>query len=200
MNLAARTTRYLLRKGHLLTDSALPAPARARRRAAMLTAVARTSFTSVTFVCQGNINRSAFAEHGFRTLRGEQGPAARSCGLHLRGDRPSPPLSIAAASQLGIDLSAHRSQVASQLSGSGTLLIGFEPHHLQAWRGATNRESVAVLLGAFADDPVSRLLIPDPYGHELPFIASVFEHVLECVRGLSARLERVESGEWRIRA
>ena len=86
------------------------------------------------------------------------------------------------------------------MSAGSTLLVGFEPHHLQAWHQAASRESAAVLLGAFADDPTSRLLIPDPYGHKLPFITAVFERVMECVRGLSARLEPAPSGGWRVRS
>lgn len=200
MSFAKRASGYLLRHGRILSDAATPSGIRRWQRAESLASLEHVTFSSVTFVCQGNINRSALAEHRFRTARGALGPEIRSCGLHKRGGRPSPPLSIDAAAQLGVDLLAHRSRVASDLSAVDTLLVGFEPHHLRAWHGAVERESAALLLGLFADDIGSPLLIPDPYGHELVYLTSVFRRVMECVDGLARRLEPVSDTHWRVRA
>jgi protein-tyrosine-phosphatase len=200
MSFARRATGYLLRNGRVLSDAATPSAVRRRQRQRALAVLQQLTFSSVTFVCQGNINRSALAEHRFRALRGEQGPPTRSCGLHLRGGRSSPPLSIDAAAQLGLDLRAHLSRVATELPLSQTLLVGFEPHHLLAWCDSPARESGRVLLGLFADDDGTPLLIPDPYGHELPYVTTVFRRVIECVDGLARRLEPASPTHWRFRA
>jgi len=200
MSFAARTTRYLWRRAHGLSVLAMRCRIRARKRAKALEELHCASFASITFVCQGNINRSALAEKHFRALHvGSAGPETLSCGLHLRGDRPSPMLSIEAASRLGVDLSSHSSRVAAEMTGAGTLLVGFEPHHLGAWRGTASQEAAGVLLGVFARDTRARLLIPDPYECEMPFVMAVFECVMECVENLSDHIVSDGQGSWRIR-
>lgn len=123
----------------------------------------------------------------------------RSCGLHRKGGRRSPELSARVAMQLGVDLQTHRSVVVTDLDPSGTLLLGFEPHHLRAWAGSAVKEAGHGLLGAFDPDPSAPLLIPDPYGRETQYVRSVFIRVLACVDSLAQRLIQVGESEWSLR-
>ena len=199
VSLAHRAARFASRRSATFVDALTPRAVRRRQREAALSALAGVQFTSITFVCQGNINRSALADMALRQQLGADGPRIESCGLHPRGNRPSPPESVAAAAALGVPLEAHRSRTTQDVAPTGTLLVGFEPHHLAAWAAGPGREEAAVLLGVFARDSGSRLLIPDPYGHDDVVLRQVFAQVLECVNGLAARLVRTGSSAWSVR-
>jgi protein-tyrosine-phosphatase len=197
--LPSRTSGFLAKRGRILLDAAAPDAVRQRQRARALAALRDVTFSSLTFVCQGNINRSAVAERRLAADNAAAGLTVRSCGLHMRGGRASPALSIAAAAQLGVDLAQHRSSVATDLPPTGTLLVGFEPHHLRAWQHMAERESSAVLLGVFDDDSNAHLLIPDPYNRDMSYTTAVFQRVIACVDALAGRLETINDTHWRVR-
>jgi protein-tyrosine phosphatase len=108
-------------------------------------------------VCQGNINRSPFAGELVRVA---------SAGFEEPPGRPSPPRTVAAAADRGVDLSAHRSRVVDDALVARTdAIFGFDLQNLarlilrhpRAWRRAH-------LLGALAPD--GPVLIADPHGHD----------------------------------
>ncbi|MFN9204997.1 MAG: hypothetical protein ACK6DP_18315 [Gemmatimonas sp.] len=198
--MAARAAAYLQRHGRSLWDAALPRSARQRRRERALCALGDVTFTSVTFVCQGNINRSAVAEQRWRMIVSVASLPVRSAGLHRKGGRLSPKVSVAAAARLGVDLRSHRSTVASHLAPADILLVGFEPHHLRVWHRAPERERGAVLLGVFDEDDGAPLHIPDPYNRDVEYVQAVFGRVIRCVDQLAARLEPLDATRWRLRA
>ena len=198
MNVFSRAAGYALRHGRIAHDAALPSAFRVRKRQRALAQLEHVTFATLTFVCQGNINRSAVAEHRLRASPKACNLSVHSCGLHLRGGRPSPPLSIAVAGELGVDLGSHRSLRAADINARGTLLVGFEPHHLLAWSAGPSRESKAILLGVFDPDERAPMLIPDPYGSESDFVRSVFQRVILCVDAMASRLEHVGESKWRL--
>jgi len=87
------------------------AAARRRRRARLqLKSLRRTiGIPHIVFVCQGNICRSPFAEALLRARLGDSGVMISSAGMMPRPGRPTPTFGREAASEHGLDLSAHRS-------------------------------------------------------------------------------------------
>jgi len=66
--------------------------------------------TRILFVCKGNICRSPFAEAALRALA-QDGFEVRSAGYYPVPSRACPEYAVLAATELGIDLSEHRSRV-----------------------------------------------------------------------------------------
>lgn len=67
----------------------------------------------ILFLCTGNTCRSPMAEGLFRAHGGEEktGLQAASAGLFTQDGLPASPNALAAAAELGADLSAHRSSM-----------------------------------------------------------------------------------------
>ena len=149
-------------------------------------------------MCQGNINRSAFAEAYARSVFPPE-ISVSSCGLHKKTNRPSPDQSIAVAAQLGVDLRQHRSRSASDMPCDTTLFVGFEEHHLEPWQHADAQNSRTVLIGAFHADSRARIYLPDPYRQTAAFTLGVFRDIQLCVDGLSRQVQAVSLGMWRVR-
>lgn len=117
------------------------------------------------FVCRGNLCRSPFAEHHARRFA----PASfeiESAGTHAEESRPCPSEAIAAARQLGADLSHHRSRaVDAACIDRAELIFVFD----ESDRGSVcDRFPEAAhkvrRLGLL--DPRAPVLIRDPYGYE----------------------------------
>ena len=140
-------------------------------------------FSNLVFVCQGNINRSAFAEAYARSVFPPE-MSISSCGLHTKVHRPSPPQSVAIAADLGVDISRHLSRSTSDVSGEKTLFAGFEEHHLAPWQQAAVDDSRTVLIGIFGSDAKAPLYLPDPYRQSAKFTLQVFRDIQQCVNGL----------------
>lgn len=68
---------------------------------------------SIIFICTGNTCRSPMAEGLFRAHGGEEqtGLAATSAGLFTQDGLPASENAVAAAGELGADISAHRSRM-----------------------------------------------------------------------------------------
>ena len=82
----------------------------------------------LVFVCHGNICRSAFADVVARSA----GLQVTSFGLSTSADAPAHPSAVAAARQLGHDLSAHRTtRVEDYQPRPGDLLLAMETRHLR---------------------------------------------------------------------
>ncbi len=185
-----------IRRMRMMRDVVEPGVLRHARRSRALESLHGFAFTKLIVVCQGNINRSAFAE-AYARLRAPSLPV-ESCGLHRVSGRPSPELSISAAASLGVALGAHRSQSTVQLSIDGALIVGFEEHHLHAWPDVHMHGARTILLGTFSENPRTRLYLPDPYRQSLAYTTRVFRDVQGCVDGLMSRVESGPSGSWRL--
>jgi protein-tyrosine phosphatase len=85
----------------------------------------------VFFVCTGNRCRSPVAEAAFRRAVAGTPIAVTSAGLIEVPATPSPEATVAAARELGLDLSAHRSRGLSAVDlTTADLVVGFEFAHV----------------------------------------------------------------------
>lgn len=84
----------------------------------------------VMFICTGNQCRSPFAEHYVRARWSPQVTTA-SCGIMDLPPTPSPPETVAAAREIGVDLTSHRSRSIQHVElASRDLIVGFEALHV----------------------------------------------------------------------
>ncbi|HEY5719825.1 MAG TPA: polysaccharide deacetylase family protein, partial [Gammaproteobacteria bacterium] len=188
---AARTLRRLAGRGRRALGrwrAQLRASLRHRRR--LPAAPAPEARARVLFVCQGNICRSAFAEHALRRALGDAALVA-SCGLDVRESRPSPGLAVQAARALGIDLAAHRSQaIDAALVEASDLVLAMELRQLDALRARYPEHAAKfALLRDYAPLPTSLLCqVDDPYGGDLRAYARCFDLLQRCLEPLRRQL------------
>lgn len=136
----------------------------------------------ILFVCQGNINRSSYAEHKARSLFGPRYEFS-SAGMLPRNRRPSPAVAIAAAGQRGVDLAAHRSRHASAaILNDADLVIAFDQINLRALAARQGSAANAHLLG----EAIGRGEIIDPEGHSEATFAKVYAEIDACLQALAA--------------
>jgi len=144
---------------------------------------------TIVFICTGNTCRSPLAEVMCRQLiaeRGISGVEVRSAGIAAyAGDLPSP-LAVAVATEMGIDLSQHRSQrVTPEVLQDCEFLVTM-----------TRAHQVMLEMALPAEYPRPELLcgdegdLDDPIGMEL----DVYH---ECARTIRRHLERLLT-EWRL--
>ncbi len=114
---------------------------------------------NITFVCTGNTCRSPMAEGLFKKIiadRNMTGIECRSCGVYAFPGDEATPEAVAAANELGADISAHRSSPLNQyIIDSTDIFICMTASH-------------AASLKFFAPKSDIRILgkgIPDPYGY-----------------------------------
>ena len=133
--------------------------------------------TKVTFVCYGNICRSAFAEAYARSIA-PQGIKFFSAGTFAKSDRHSPDEARAVAKRVGIDLEGHRSRVlSSSMAEESDVIVIFDRQNLEAVsREFPQTKSRIVRLGDFL--PGAEEEIPDPYGQPT-------EHYERCFQTIS---------------
>lgn len=128
----ASTSRLRARASRSLQE--LPSVRRAKR-AQLIAAVAHAR--RLAFVCTGNISRSAYAETYLRS-RAPSGIEITSAGSLRLSGRSSPPSALAASSESGVDLSAHRSRALTrELADWADVLLIFD----EAQRSAIERDS-----------------------------------------------------------
>jgi protein-tyrosine-phosphatase/predicted ATP-grasp superfamily ATP-dependent carboligase len=159
----------------------------------------REGHFAVIFVCQGNICRSPFAEHAFRSLVAAVGSSAgtskircSSAGMLPREGRCSPSAALDAARSRGIDLSSHRSRHLSQESvAAADLIVVFDSKNLH-WLRQRFPEAAdkTVFLGSFLPSG-ERSEIADPDGGT----RAVFEASYECIASAVDGLAKTLTGE-----
>ena len=179
---AGRLKRALQRARHQLTVTW-----RHRRDARSSTVV--NDARRVLFVCQGNICRSAYAEHAIRQRFGDT-MQVESCGLDVRDSRPSPGRAVLAASTLGVDLSAHRSrQVDADMIARADMVLAMEVRQLDALRQAYPEHTAKfALLRDLAPLPHALFAeIDDPYGGDLSAYARCFSLIEKSLVALRPR-------------
>lgn len=156
-----------------------PDPARVRR---------------LVFVCQGNICRSAFADH----LARQAGARVASFGLSTTRGIPAHGPAIVAARSMGQDLSAHRAaRVEDFVPEPGDLLLAMEVRQLH--RLAARPALVAVprsLLGLWADPVMPHL--HDPFGLDDLYMGCCLRRVERAVARVIVAFPGVRGGDLRL--
>jgi protein-tyrosine phosphatase len=149
-----------------------------------------TNLRHVTFVCEGNICRSPFAEKALlRRLNGNQ-VQVESCGLQVLSGMSPPDEAIEAAATFGVDLSLHRARSAEESNMlHADLVVAMEYGQLlrlaDRWPQLRKR---LVLLRPFAPWPLSMLCnIDDPYGCEPQIYHRCFTTIGQALDALAAR-------------
>ena len=160
---------------------------RARRDARRLLCEQLVAGRGLTFVCQGNICRSPFAEYLLRARLIGPGHPLRvsSAGMLPLEGRPSPPAARAAARAFGIDLAPHRSRHFDEtMAGADELVLVFDEVSLSATldRYPDLAGQIISLGSLFADGAP----IPDPYGHDV-------ETYLASYRRIDRAVDRIVS-------
>jgi protein-tyrosine-phosphatase/predicted ATP-grasp superfamily ATP-dependent carboligase len=164
------------------------APQRARREDELLASqLARLAAgagrpVEVLFVCQGNINRSSYAELKSRQLVGTERLRFASAGMLPRNRRSSPEVAIAAAAAHGVDMSAHRSRHATaELLEAASVIIVFDQINLRSIRqrypALRNRVFLLGELGPGADG----VEILDPEGKTEATFMSTYDRIDACL-------------------
>ncbi|NNF12136.1 MAG: low molecular weight phosphotyrosine protein phosphatase [Gemmatimonadetes bacterium] len=151
---------------------------------------------SVLFVCLGNICRSPYAEHVFRSRVGD-GVEASSAGFILPGRQP-PENALEVAATRGVSTTDHRSQVVSEdlLRGSDAVFI-FDRFNAQRLRKLPSGPRGRVYwLGDFDPEWTGKRAIIDPWGKPAEEFDRTFARIERCID----RVTRVLSDEERGRA
>lgn len=139
----------------------------------------------VLFVCQGNINRSSYAELKAVQLFDRNLFHFSSAGMLPRNRRPSPALAVTVAARHGVDMSAHRSRHATaELMKSADVVIVFDDINRNSIRARyPNLDKHVYLLGsAGADTDPS---IPDPEGRDESTFLSTYQRIDDCLAKLA---------------
>jgi protein-tyrosine-phosphatase/predicted ATP-grasp superfamily ATP-dependent carboligase len=142
----------------------------------------------VMFVCQGNINRSSYAELKSKQLFGTAPFRFSSAGMLPRNRRGSPAVAIAAAARHGVDMSAHRSRHASAaLLDAADVVIVFDEINLRsiAARYPDFDKHVFLLGEAGGGDPH----ILDPEGKDEHTFLSTYDRIDACLARLAGDVQ-----------
>jgi protein-tyrosine-phosphatase/predicted ATP-grasp superfamily ATP-dependent carboligase len=138
---------------------------------------------SILFLCQGNINRSAFAAHRTRTtLANDNTLQLDSAGfIAEEGRRPSRH-SVMVAKTFGVDLSEHKSQVVThELLTSAEVVFVMDRDQLrQLCDMDASAVQKTVLLGAL-DHDTSDWEIEDPDGKDYESYYRTYAKICRCI-------------------
>lgn len=140
----------------------------------------------IIFICTGNTCRSPMAEGLFRAHGGEDktGLTAASAGLFTQDGMPASQNAVAAAAELGADITAHRSRMLTpELARDARYLVCMTGAHYDR------------LCELFPDcaDKVFTLLpedISDPFGGDLETYRRVAAEIDKGVRSIIERLSQ----------
>jgi protein-tyrosine phosphatase len=135
----------------------------------------------LVFVCHGNICRSAFADVAAR----QSGLRVASFGLSTDAEKGAHPPAIAAAAQLGFDLTAHRTaQAAAFMPLPGDYLLAMETRQLRRMAADARLANLPRgLLGLYASPPVPHL--HDPYEIDPAYMLPCLKRIASAVTTLS---------------
>ena len=150
----------------------------------------------VLFVCQGNINRSSYAELKSKQLFDGSRFHFSSAGMLPRNRRASPAVAIAAAARHGVDMSMHRSRHASAaILQAADIVIAFDQINLDSIAARyPELEQRVFLLGEAGAGADPQIL--DPEGKDETTFLSTYRRIDACLARLAqsapVRAERVQ--------
>lgn len=131
----------------------------------------------IIFICTGNTCRSPMAEGLLREMlkkNGTDGIVCSSAGINAFAGDEAQPNAIAAAAELGADISEHRSRpYHPDMAGETDLFVCMTPLHAMMLADVPGEKKV-ILAGG----------IPDPYGGEL-------EEYRVCAQKIASGLEEL---------
>ena len=140
----------------------------------------------IIFICTGNTCRSPMAEGLFRAHGGEEktGLTAASAGLFTQDGMPASQNAVAAAAELGADITAHRSRML-------TPDMAHDAHYLVCMTGA-HYDRLCELFPDCADKVFTLLPedISDPFGGDLETYRRAAAEIDKGVRSIIERLAK----------
>lgn len=140
----------------------------------------------IIFICTGNTCRSPMAEGLFRAHGGEDktGLTAASAGLFTQDGMPASQNAVAAAAELGADITAHRSRML-------TPELARDAHYLVCMTGA-HYDRLCELFPDCADKVFTLLPedISDPFGGDLETYRRAAAEIDKGVRSIIERLSQ----------
>nr|WP_295947319.1 low molecular weight protein arginine phosphatase [uncultured Agathobaculum sp.] len=140
----------------------------------------------IIFICTGNTCRSPMAEGLFRAHGGEDktGLTAASAGLFTQDGMPASQNAVAAAAELGADITAHRSRML-------TPELARDAHYLVCMTGA-HYDRLCELFPDCADKVFTLLPedISDPFGGDLETYRRAAAEIDKGVRSIIERLAK----------
>jgi protein-tyrosine phosphatase len=147
---------------------------------------------SLLFVCHGNVMRSPVAAELVRARLGPASPqfAIASAGTWTTNGRPADPRATAVATDLGISLDSHRSQILTKLMIERSDLICVMDFRNEAELVARFPRAArkTVLLGGVERHPIGGPAIPDPYMLDADAVSAIYRRVARAVDALVSRL------------
>lgn len=139
----------------------------------------------IIFVCQGNINRSSYAEFKARQVFAglASGCTFASAGMLPRNQRPSPAIAVEVAAEHGVDMSAHLSRhAAGDMLRQADLVIAFDKINLASIAARyPELGSRVFLLGDLLPARDAPSEIPDPDGGTATVFRSTFRTIDACI-------------------
>jgi protein-tyrosine phosphatase len=143
----------------------------------------------VVFVCKGNICRSAFAEHYFRSKTANH-LKIESCGLDVDQGFFPPEEAVLAAARLGIDLGAHHSKgIAACDIEHADLILAMEVDQYRRLvaKFPEKRERIGLLRNYVAGPSGLLCNIEDPYGQPLQNFNACYRLIQKALDRLAAQ-------------
>jgi protein-tyrosine-phosphatase len=138
----------------------------------------------IMFVCQGNINRSSYAELQSKQLFGAGPLRFSSAGMLPRNRRGSPAVAIEAAARRGIDMSTHRSRHAgAALLAAADVIVVFDEINLNSISARyPDLDRPVFLLGEVGG---AEPQILDPEGKDEHTFDSTYDRIDACLKKLA---------------
>lgn len=162
-----------------------------RRRAALARLRRGQLPRSILVLCYGNICRSPYAAERLRSsLRASLGSIrVLSAGFHKFG-RPPPTTALAVASELGLDLAAHRSRLVDPALLEADLVIVMSKGQATMLRRLFGRRDGMLVLGDLDPRPIRARTIRDPLDQPDEVFREVYFRIDRCLGELVRALER----------
>lgn len=135
----------------------------------------------VLFVCQGNINRSSYAELRCKNLFPTDRFKFSSAGMLPRNRRGSPTAAIKAAALHGVDMTAHLSRHATAaMLRAADIVIAFDGINLASIAARYPELSGKVFLLGEADGAASKQIL-DPEGRDDATFLNTYDRIDACL-------------------
>jgi len=146
---------------------------------------------SIIFLCQGNVCRSPFASALLkRSVQTDPKISISSYGNLPRSEVSSPLNAIKAASDLGIDLSGHKSKALSRGAAErASVIVVFDETNKRWFRERfPTLKTPVVLLGSFLPKLSADRTISDPDGRDLTYFKATYKTIADGIDELSREL------------